>query len=85
MPEFFLIDLLSAGPIAGLVVIFVAAFVVLYFAFRMLKRSVKMAIRMALVAAILVIAVTGGASLWWFGSEAFSKPKSTQTKPARTK
>jgi hypothetical protein len=82
MPTFFLIDLLSAGPIAGLVVIFIAAFAVLYFAFRMLKRSVKMALRMALVAAILVIVVTGGAALWWFGSEAFSKPKA---KPAATR
>lgn len=85
MPTFFLIDLLSAGPVAGLIVIFIAAFVVLYFAFRMLKRSVKMAFRLALVAAIIVITVTGGVSLWWFGSEAFSKSKSTQTKPARTK
>lgn len=82
MPEFLLIDLLSAGPIAGLAVIFIAAFAVLYFAFRMLKRSVKMAMRMALVAAILVIVVTGGASLWWFGSEALSKPKA---KPAATR
>jgi hypothetical protein len=82
MPEFFLIDLLSAGPIAALVVIFIAAFAVMYFTFRMLKRSVKMAMRMALVAAILVIVVTGGASLWWFGSEALSKPKA---KPANVR
>lgn len=82
MPTFFLIDLLSAGPIAGLIVTFVAAFAVLYFAFRMLKRSVKMAMRMALVAAILVFVVTGGVSLWWFGSEALSKPKA---KPAATR
>lgn len=82
MPEFLLIDLLSAGPIVALVVVFIAAFAVLYFAFRMLKRSVKMAMRMAIVTAILVITVTGGLSLWWFGSEAFSKPK---TKPANTR
>lgn len=82
MPTFLLIDLWSAGPIVGLVVIFVVAFAVLYFAFRLLKRSVKMALRMSLVAAILVIVVTGGASLWWFGSEAFSKPKA---KPATTR
>jgi hypothetical protein len=84
MPTFFLIDLLSAGPIVALVVIFIAAFAVLYFAFRMLKRSVKMAIRLALVAAIFVIVVTGGASLWWFGSEALSKPKAKPAN-ARTK
>ena len=82
MHTLFLIELMSAGPIAALVAIFVAAFAVLYFAFRMLKRSVKMALRLALVAAVLVIVVVGGASLWWFGSEALSKPKA---KPSATR
>ena len=36
--------------------------------FFVLKRAVKMAIRAAIVALILLIAVVGGASLWWFGS-----------------
>lgn len=36
--------------------------------FFVLKRAVKMAIRAAIVALILLIAVVGGASLWWFGA-----------------
>ncbi len=35
--------------------------------FFVLKKAVKMAIRAAIVALILLIAVVGGASLWWFG------------------
>lgn len=36
--------------------------------FFVLKRAVKMAIRAAIVALILLIALVGGVSLWWFGS-----------------
>ena len=36
--------------------------------FFVLKRALKMAIRAAIVGLILLIAVVGGASLWWFGT-----------------
>ncbi len=35
--------------------------------FFVLKRAVKMAIRAAIVGLILMIAIVGGLSLWWFG------------------
>ncbi|MGI8640257.1 MAG: hypothetical protein ACR2MG_09875 [Pyrinomonadaceae bacterium] len=36
--------------------------------FFVLKRAIKMAVRAAIVALILLIAVVGGVSLWWFGT-----------------
>lgn len=68
-------DLAGSGAIAILAVIFAVTLAVLYFAFRLLKRSVKMAFRMALVAAIVVIMITGGVTLWWFGTGSTAKPK----------
>ena len=46
------------------VIFLVAVAAITYF---VLKRAVKMAIRAAIVGLILLIAVVGGASLWWFG------------------
>ncbi len=34
--------------------------------FKMVKRTVKMAFRMTIVAVILLIAIVGSFSLWWF-------------------
>jgi hypothetical protein len=48
--------------------------------FFVLKRAVKMAIRAAIVALILLIAVVGGVSLWWFGAD-----KTTGKPPATIK
>ena len=42
--------------------------------FFVLKKAVKMAIRAAIVALILLIAVVGGASLWWFGAGSEKSP-----------
>ncbi|MEP7148108.1 MAG: hypothetical protein ABI857_04430 [Acidobacteriota bacterium] len=42
-------------------------------AFKALKKTVKMAIRMLIVAMILVIAVVGSISLWYFSSDASPK------------
>ena len=36
--------------------------------FFVLKRAIKMAVRAAIVALILLIAVVGSVSLWWFGT-----------------
>ncbi len=46
--------------------------------FFVMKRAIKMAIRAAIVALILLIAVIGGVSLWWFGTDNSSdKPQPT--------
>ncbi len=47
--------------------------------FFLLKRAIKMAIRAAIVALILLIAIVGGASLWWFGSTDKSPDKTPVT------
>lgn len=54
---------------------------VAYIMFRLLRRTVKMAFRMAIVAAVLVIALVGSISLYWFGSG--SSSKTTRPAPAR--
>lgn len=37
--------------------------------FFVLKRAIKIAVRAAIVALILLIAVVGSVSLWWFGTD----------------
>ena len=69
------IDLFSGGMIAVGAIAIVCIGLLLYFVFRTLKRSVKMAFRMAIVATVFIIAVVGGAALWWFGTSAFEKPR----------
>lgn len=49
----------------GFAVFLIAVAAITFF---LLKKAVKMAIRAAIVALILMIAIVGGASLWWFGS-----------------
>lgn len=46
-----------------------------FLAYKALKRTVKMAFRMAVVAIILVIAVVGSISLWYFSSDGSPKLK----------
>lgn len=41
--------------------------------FFVLKRALKMAIRAAIVGIIILVAVVGGASLWYFGSDSGAK------------
>lgn len=68
-----LFDIAPSGGVVGAVVA-VSFFLVLagaaYVAFKALKKTVKMAFRMAIVAVILVIAVVGSISLWYFSSDA---------------
>ena len=67
----------GGGMIGGIVA--VAFFLVLagaaYVAFKALAKTVKMALRMLIVAIILVIAVVGSISLWYFSSDATPKLK----------
>jgi len=43
----------------------------------------KMAFRAAIVALILLIALIGGASLWWFGASGNSDKQPAPTKKSR--
>jgi hypothetical protein len=47
--------------------------------FFVLKRALKMAVRAAIVALILLIAVVGGVSLWWFGASISGSDKQPAT------
>jgi len=51
--------------------------------FFVLKRALKMAIRAAIVALILLIAVVGGVSLWWFGANDNSTKQPATIKKSR--
>ena len=51
--------------------------------FFLLKRALKMAIRAAIVALILLIAVIGGASLWWFGANSNAEKTPAVNKKTR--
>ena len=67
----------SSGVVAAIVA--VSFFLVLagaaYIAFKALKKTVKMAVRMFVVIAILLIAVVGSISLWYFSSDVEPKLK----------
>lgn len=52
-----------------------------FFAFTLLRKTVKMAIRMVIVGVILLIAVVGSVSFWWFSSGSTSKPRPSPTRP----
>ena len=56
-----------------------AFFVVLsltaYVAFKALKKTFKMALRLAIVMIILLVAVVGSLSLWWFSFDGVQKQK----------
>jgi riboflavin transporter FmnP len=65
--------------IAFLVLFLGAAFV----AYKALKRTVKMAVRLAIVGVILVIAVAGSISLWYFSSGGTQKMKPPAANRAR--
>lgn len=51
--------------------------------FFVLKRALKMAIRAAIVALILLIAIVGGVSLWWFGTDKTSDKPPAAIKKSR--
>ena len=73
--------LLQFAPSGGTMALIIAAsfFLVLagaaYIAFKALKKTVKMAFRMAVVAVILLIAVVGSISLWYFSTDTSPKLK----------
>ena len=72
---------MSSGALAAGAVFFLVFALIAYVAFRILKKTVKMAFRMTIVIAILLIAVAGGFSFWWFNSGTSSKPRPSATRP----
>jgi len=67
----------SGGMFAAVaaVIFFLLVAAAAYVAFRALKKTVKMAVRMTIVAVILLVAVIGSLSLWYFSSEGTQKQK----------
>lgn len=51
--------------------------------FFVLKRALKMAFRAAIIALILLIAVVGSVSLWWFGTDIMPVKNSPTIKKSR--
>lgn len=72
----------SVALLGGGLVVFALVTGLMYVIFRMLKKSIKMAFRLAVVAAVLVIALAGGLSLWWFssGDAPAQRPANTRKK-----
>jgi hypothetical protein len=75
------LDLSGTGALAAGLIFFAVFAAIAYVAFRLLKKTVKMAFRMAVVAAILLVAVVGSLSFWWFSSA----PAQKQQRPAATR
>lgn len=80
-----MLDIAPSGGVIGAIVA-VSFFLILagaaYIAFKALKKTVKMAIRMVIVAIILIIAVVGSVSLWYFSSDTTPrlKPPANRTR-----
>lgn len=74
------IDMGGTGALAAGLVFFAVFAAIAYIAFRLLKKTVKMAFRMAVVAAILLIAIVGSLSFWWFNSGTAQKQRPAASK-----
>jgi hypothetical protein len=72
---------ISAFTIGIAVVILFIALASAFFAFVMLRKTVKMAIRFVIVAVILLIALVGSVSFWWFSSGSTPQPRPNATRP----
>lgn len=64
---------------AAVVIVFIAL-ASAFFAYVMLRKTVKMAIRLVIVAVILIIALVGSVSFWWFSSGNSPKPRPSPTR-----
>ncbi len=74
----FLFDVAPSGSIIGaaVAVAFLLVFLgVAFIAYKVLKKTVKMAFRLAVVGVILVIAIAGSVSLWYFSSGGSPRPR----------
>lgn len=75
----------SGGMIGAIVAVsfFLVFLGVAWVAFKALKKTAKMAFRMIVVAVILLIAVVGSISLWYFSSGGSPKLKPPAERPVR--
>lgn len=77
---------LDAAPVGGAIgaVFAVVFFLVLagaaFIAYKSLRKTVKWAVRIAIVAAILIVALVGSITLWWYGTSKPTRPE----RPPRT-
>lgn len=74
----FLFDIAPSSTVVGVVVaaaFFLVFLGIAFVAFKALKKTVKMAFRVAVVGIILVIAIVGSFSLWYFSSGGSPKLK----------
>ncbi len=71
-------EIAPSGSMIG-VIVAAAFFLVLagaaYIAFKALTKTVKMAVRMMIVGVILIVAVVGSISLWYYSTDATPKLK----------
>jgi hypothetical protein len=65
----------TIGVLAGALIFFFVTAAIAYIAFRLLRRSIRTAVRMAVVAAILLLALAGGISIYFFGSRSTQRTK----------
>ena len=75
-----ILDMGGTGALAAGVVFFAAFAAAAYVLFRLLRKTVKMAFRMAVVTSILLVAVVGSLSLWWFNSGTAQKARPAATR-----
>ncbi len=81
-----LFDIAPGGRVIGAIVAFTFFLVfvgIAIIAFKAMSRTVKMVFRLAIVGVIMVIAVIGTVSLWYFSSGGSPKLKPPAEKPAR--
>ncbi len=88
LQNFFLFDVpaFSSVEIVGAVVgfiVLIGAAVGAFIVWTMLKRTLKMAVRMTIVIALLLIALVGGVSLWWFAQGNSAAKRPSPTRPAK--
>ena len=75
---------IGAFGIIAAVVFFVLMVGTAMLVFSMIRRTVKLAFRLAIVGLLLLIAVVGAVSLWWFsGAQTPSKTRTTNSRQTR--
>ena len=72
---------LDAAPTGGMigaifgVGFFLALAGIAFIAYKSLRKTVKWAVRIGIVVAILIIALAGSITLWWYSSSANPRPR----------
>jgi hypothetical protein len=69
------LDISGTGALAAGLVFFAVFAAAAYIMFRLLRKTVKMAFRMAVVTSVLLVAVVGSLSFWWFAAGTAQKQR----------